>query len=79
MERQRGKVERGVAEMAKDLADRIWCHYDRYTLADISFGCCLGWLAFRHPDIDWRGAYPNLRRHFDKLSERPAFVETAPR
>ncbi len=78
MGRQRGKIERGLAEMAKDLGDRTWCYYDRYTLADISLGCCLGWLAFRHPDIDWRGAYSNLRRHFEKLSERPAFVETAP-
>ena len=64
--------------MAKDLGARTWCHYDRYTLADISLGCCLGWLAFRHPDIEWRDTYPNLRRHYDKLSERSAFVETKP-
>ena len=37
-----------------------------------------GWLAFRHPAFDWRGKYANLARHYDKLSERPAFAETAP-
>ena len=78
MQRQRGKVERGLAEMAKDLADHAWCHYGRYTLADIALGCCLGWLAFRHPAFDWRAKYANLARHYDKLSERPAFAETAP-
>jgi glutathione S-transferase len=79
IKRQRGKVERGVAEMARDLADRDWCDCERFTLADISLGCCLGWLAFRHPDLDWRGKYANLARHYDKLSLRPSFAETAPK
>ena len=79
IERQRGKVERGVAEMARELGERDWCHNERFTLADISLGCCLGWLAFRHPELDWRGKYANLARHYDKLSQRPAFAETAPR
>ncbi len=79
MERQRGKVERGLAQMARDLGERNWCHSDRYTLADIALGCCLGWLAFRHPALDWRGKYANLARHYDKLSERAAFAETAPK
>lgn len=79
MDRQQGKVERGLAEMAQELGERNWCHGDRYTLADIAVGCCLGWLAFRHPAIDWRGTYPNLARHYDKLSERPAFADTAPK
>jgi glutathione S-transferase len=79
MQRQRGKVERGVAELARDLGERDWCHNERFTLADISLGCCLGWLAFRHPDLDWRGKYTNLARHYDKLSQRPSFAETAPK
>jgi glutathione S-transferase len=79
IERQRGKVERGVAEMARELGERDWCHNERLTLADISLGCCLGWLAFRHPELDWRGKYANLARHYDKLSQRPAFAETAPK
>ena len=77
--RQMGKAERGLAQMAEELGDRSWCHYDRYTLADIALGCCLGWLEFRRPgDIDWRGKHPGLARHFNKLSKRAAFAETVP-
>jgi glutathione S-transferase len=79
MRRQQGKVERGLEVLAADLGEHNWCNNDRYTLADISLGCCLGWLAFRHPAIDWRGQYPNLERLYERLSERPAFADTAPR
>ena len=79
IERQTGKLERGLAEMAKELGDKPWCHGNGLTLADIACGCTLGWLAFRFADLGWRGQYPNLARHFDKLSERPAFAETVPR
>lgn len=78
-ERQMGKLERGLAEMANELGDKPWCHGNGFTLADIAFGCTLGWLAFRFTAIDWRGRYPNLARHFDKLSERPAFADTVPK
>jgi len=77
--RQQGKVERGLAELASDLGEHYWCHNDRYTLADIAVGCCLGWLAFRHPSIDWRGKYRNLAKLYDRLLERPAFADSAPK
>jgi glutathione S-transferase len=79
IKRQLGKAERGLASMAEELADRVWCHNERYTLADIALGCCLGWLEFRHPAIRWRAQHANLARHLDKLSARPAFAETAPK
>jgi glutathione S-transferase len=78
--RQIGKAERGLAQMAEELDDRAWCHYDRYTLADIAVGCCLGWLEFRKPaGIDWRRKHPKLARHFAKLSKRAAFAATEPK
>ena len=79
IERQRGKVDRGLAEMARELADKPWCHGQAYSLAEVSFACCLGWLAFRLPEIDWRTQYPNLARHFDKLCARPAHADTVPK
>jgi glutathione S-transferase len=79
MHRQQGKIERGLAALADDLGEHHWCNNDRYTLADISLGCCLGWLAFRHPGIEWRSQYPNLGDFYDRLSDRPAFADTAPR
>ena len=78
--KQKGKVERGLAEMARELGDDPWCQNDRYSLADIALGCCLGWLEFRKPGgLDWRTLQPGLERHFEKLSLRPAFVETVPK
>lgn len=80
VERQMGKVERGLAAMADELGDKSWCHGNGYTLADIAFGCCLGWLDFRKPGgIEWRSKYPNLVKHFDKLMERASFQDTVPK
>ncbi len=77
--KQAGKLKRGLAMIAAELGDKPWCHGDRYTLADIAVGCCLGWVEFRKPGgIEWRSRYENLARHYDKLMERPAFAETAP-
>jgi len=80
LERQVGKIARGLAQMAEDLGERTWCHNDKYSLADIAVGCCLGWLDFRKPGgIDWRGKHTALVRHFAKLSKRAAFAATAPK
>lgn len=77
--RQRGKIERALACAAAELADRSWCAGEAYSLADIALGCAVGFLDFRYPDIDWRGAYPNLVRHADKLFKLASFEATVPR
>jgi glutathione S-transferase len=76
--RQLGKVTAGLAVMSDKLGEQPFCMGKAYTLADVAVGCTLGWLSFRFPDIDWRGAHPNLAKLFDKLSERPSFRDTAP-
>ena len=79
-DKQARKLRRGLAAIAAELGERPWCHGDRYSLADIAVGCCLGWVEFRKPGgVGWRDAYPNLAHHYDKLMERPAFADTAPR
>ncbi|HEY0489781.1 MAG TPA: glutathione S-transferase N-terminal domain-containing protein [Telluria sp.] len=78
IERQMAKVSAGLAVMSQDLGESQFCMGHQYSLADVAVGCTLGWLAFRFPDIDWRGDYPNLARLYDKLSERPSFRDTVP-
>jgi glutathione S-transferase len=79
MDKQLARMRRGMAQLEADLAERTWCHGDRYSLADIAVGCCMGWLDFRKPGgEDWKGKYANVARHYDKMMERPAFAETVP-
>jgi glutathione S-transferase len=79
-EKQLARMHRGMAQIAADLDGRPWCHGERYSLADIALGCCLGWLDFRRPgNLDWKAQYPGPARHYAKLTERAAFADTAPR
>lgn len=76
--RQMNKVNAGLQAMSTGLKDTPFCSGSHYTLADVAVGCALGWLSFRFPEIDWRDAYPNLAKLFDKLSDRPSFKDTLP-
>ena len=78
IDRQMGKVHAGVAAMSSGLGDKAWCNGQAYSLADIAIGCALGYIDFRFASIDWRGDYPNLGRHYEKLAARPSFVDTQP-
>jgi len=78
IERQRTKVEDGVAAMSKGLGDKPFCSGIHLSLSDIAVGCTLGWLDLRFPEIDWRGDYGNLAKLFDKLMLRPSFIDTKP-
>jgi glutathione S-transferase len=79
IERQKNKIERGLTEMSKELEERPWCTGIAFTLADIACGAALGYLDFRHGQMDWRVLHPNLARLAAKLAERPSFAETLPR
>ncbi|MFC4789703.1 MULTISPECIES: glutathione S-transferase family protein [Giesbergeria] len=78
IERQMSKVHVGLHTMSKGLGDKAYYGGIHPGLADIAVGCALGWLAFRFPEIDWRGQYPNLGRLHDKLMQRPSFADTQP-
>ncbi|MGH8311739.1 MAG: glutathione S-transferase N-terminal domain-containing protein [Gammaproteobacteria bacterium] len=77
--RQRSKVTAGLEAMARDLGESEWCVGARFTLADITVGCALGWLAFRLPEIDWSSSHANLAKHYAKLMTRRSFSDTAPK
>jgi glutathione S-transferase len=76
--RQHRKIDEGVAELARELGERGWCHGEGYSLADIATGCALGYLDLRYETLDWRDLYPNLGRLADKLGKRASFADTTP-
>ena len=78
IERQMGKMNTSLAQMSRKLGENVWCHSDQMTLADIAVGCALGYLLFRFPNIAWQAQYPNLDALYQKLMQRPSFIETAP-
>ncbi len=77
--RQKDKIIRGLEYMSEQLGENPWCMGTHFTLADISTGCALGYLAFRFPEIDWNVKHPNLARLHDKLMQRPSFSESVPK
>ena len=80
IDKQLARMHRGMKQMEADFGERAWCHGDRYSLADIALGSCLGWLEFRKPGgVDWHKEYPGLAKHYQKLMERPAFADSAPK
>ncbi len=76
--RQMGKVESGIAAVARELGDRKFCQGETMTLGDISVACGLLWLEFRMPEIKWRETYPNLKSWVERLEARTSFMETKP-
>lgn len=78
MTRQGGKMERGLAQMSRELGERTWCMADSLTLADLATGVTLFWLDFRFPELNWRGQYPNLAQLANRLGQRRSFQETMP-
>jgi glutathione S-transferase len=76
--RQMGKVESGIAAVARELGDRKFCQGENMNLGDIAVACGLLWLEFRMPEIKWRETYPNLKSWVERLEARASFMETKP-
>ncbi len=78
IDRQMKKIDDTVQAMSTGLGDKPFCSGIHLSLSDIAVGCALGYLDFRFPQIDWRTPYPNLAKLYDKLAQRPSFVDTQP-
>ena len=78
IDRQMNKIDTTVRAMSTGLGDKPFCSGIHLSLSDIAVGCALGYLDFRFPQIDWRTPHPNLTRLYDKLAQRPSFVDTLP-
>ncbi|PHX44228.1 glutathione S-transferase, partial [Pseudomonas sp. NZIPFR-PS2] len=51
LDEQRKKIRRSLAELETDAIAELTSHFD---IAAISVACALGYLDFRHPDLQWR-------------------------
>jgi len=78
IDRQLKKIDDCLTAMDRALAERSHCVGIQVTLADIAVGTAVGYLDFRFPQIDWRGAHPNLGALYERLSQRQSFKETLP-
>lgn len=78
VERQRGKIERGLDALALLLGHKTWLHGDALSAADVAAGCMLLWLDFRQPDNPWRRNLPVLSVYADRLAARESFKQTVP-
>ncbi|MGE1152758.1 glutathione S-transferase [Pseudomonas kitaguniensis] len=75
LKEQRNKIRRTLAELEQDAIAELTSHFD---IAAISVACALGYLDFRHPDLQWRTANPQLADWYAEVSQRPSMLETQP-
>ena len=78
IERQLGKISRGLAALEQRVAQRKGCAGAALSIADIAIGCTLGYLDFRFAHLGWRASHPQLKAWSDGLLTRPSFTTTAP-
>lgn len=78
IERQLGKISRGLTALEARVAQRKGCAGEALTIADIAIGCTLGYLDFRFAHLGWRAAHPQLAAWAAGLLARPSFTTTAP-
>ncbi len=78
LDRQRGKVEAGLAALEAMLGTRAWCVGNAMSLADIAVCCNLGFIAQRAPQFFAPANYPNLARLCKTMESRDSMKQTAP-
>ena len=78
MDRQLGKIERGLGAMNEELGLKAYCVNANFSLADIAVGAALGYLDFRFAELGWRERFPALLRLAEVLAQRPSFAATVP-
>jgi glutathione S-transferase len=78
IDRQMEKIHASLAAMERGLGDKPFCSGVHLSLSDVAVGCALGYLDFRFATLDWRSAHPQLARLFEKLAQRPSFIDSCP-
>ena len=79
IDRQLHKISESLRAMSQGLADKPFCSGGQMSLSDIAVGCAVGYLDFRFQNIHWRASYPNLEKLYEKLMQRPSFIDSQPK
>ncbi|MFC6336931.1 glutathione S-transferase [Pseudomonas sp. CCM 7891] len=75
LEEQRNKIRRALGMLEQDAIAELTSHFD---VAAISVACALGYLDYRHPDMQWRSSHPQLAAWYTEVSLRPSMMATQP-
>jgi glutathione S-transferase len=67
------KTEAALDRLERDIAD---ISAARFGIDQIAVGCCLSYLEFRFPDLDWRSGRPNLAAWHEGFGARPSAQAT---
>ena len=51
---------------------------ERVDIGTIAFGCALGYMDFRFPDVDWRAQAPRSAEWFEAFNRRASMQATLP-
>jgi glutathione S-transferase len=72
-----GQLDKIVCGLA-ELETRSAKLGERVDLGTIAFGCVLGYIDFRFPEIAWRDTHPSTKAWFARFGARPSMVATRP-
>lgn len=78
LDRQRGKIDAGFAELERMLGDRQWCVGSAMSLADIAIACHIDFISVRRPEFFSPEKHPGLARLARKMGERESMKKTVP-
>nr|WP_067295025.1 glutathione S-transferase [Marinobacterium profundum] len=79
---QMGKISRTLDLLERDIAlieGASGPAEQRLDMGTIALGCALGYLSFRFPDFNWREDRIGLTAWFERFSQRPSMLQTAPK
>jgi glutathione S-transferase len=78
LDRQRGKLDRGFAELERMLGERQWCVGNAMSVADIAVACHVAFISLRRPEFFPPDRHPGLARLTREVGARDSMKQTVP-
>jgi glutathione S-transferase len=77
-EKQMKKIKLSLEWLNLEMEGKEYYLENKFSYADISAGCALGYVKLRYPEIDFKNEYLNLYHLYELLMQRLSFQTTAP-